>query len=926
MNFGVSTIYVIVVLLINIFLAFLLLIKRKDATRLSLVGLIVSISIWLITNDQVDLSDTVARALIWSRLVMIGPILIALMLLYFSLFFTRRKISGRTIALIAIPSALLLLFVATNQFVESVTIETWGINFSYGFLYYAFGAYFALYAVMAFTILISSYAHSQGIYKLQLRYVFLGLIFSAILASFSNIFLPIVGIQQFYYVGPFSVLIFLSFTTYAIVRHRLLDIRIIIVKSLVYFILIVFVAGSFAGITFLTGILFTETLGLGQFLTSGLVALIVVLLLDPIKNYVSRATDRIFFKAKIDYNAVLQELSSAMAELIEMDPLLESVARITREELKVESVLTIPRNRQGNYRSRVNRPPHDTSLVFSKDSELIKYLTSGQMSVTDSLERKIEDTTNPRERKRLEASRDDMQRAHAAVAAPIMRKGELTGVLFVGPKRSGDSFTLDELRMFKVLGPQLATALERARLFDEVKAFTEQLQQRVEAATKELRERNAYLIALQDVTALITRSFDFEKITQQIADAIANELGFLGGLLVFVDEDGRHVFPQAITQTPLIEKALKLLPKPFNEFKGDLYKEDTLDHRAIREGKRLVATKFSDVISPPVPKLIANGIQKLMGIRSIVLVPIFSEEKVVGAVDFALAKPENEITDREYEIMQALADQTGIAYRNWKYVERIREANRELEDANERLTQLDQAKTEFVSIASHQLRTPMTGIAGYLSMMVGGDFGKMSADHAKILKQLLDESQRMIRLINLFLNVSKIEAGKFELTFQPTQLEDVVEGEISELRKIAEKKGLALAFTRPKPGLPAVQADGDKLKDVILNLVDNAIKYTEKGSISVSMQKVDTRVLVSVKDTGIGIEPDEAKHLFQKFVRASGIAQIHPDGSGLGLFIAKKIVEAHGGSIWVESDGQNKGSTFYFAIPVKQQKSSVIAS
>ncbi|MFA6512446.1 MAG: ATP-binding protein [Patescibacteria group bacterium] len=905
-----------------VFILGVVILLRGKNQRTNIVFSLITLSafLWTVSNIFVDTSYTSSAALFWSRTALLGPIFIASLFVIFVSIFPSGVLSLQKKLFYSLPILPFLPFIYTNSNISAVKFVNGTVQATPGVLFYFVLVYFAVFFGFGFWTLIQKYRKSYGLQRQQITYVFLGFFLTVGIATFTNLLLPLFGIQNVQSLGPASTFFLISFIGYAIIRHRLLDISIIIRRSIVYVFLIAFVAGSFAGVTFLSGRLFSEALGLGQFLTSGLVALLVVLLLDPLKNYISRVTDKIFFKAKIDYSTVLQKLSTTMAEKIEMDPLLEEVAHITKEELKVESVITIPKNKQGNFRARVNRPPHDMSLILKQDSELIKFLSTGEISVLDSLERKIEDTTNDRERKKLEKSKEDMKLAHAAIAAPIMRKGELTGVFFIGPKKSGDSFSLEELRLFKVLGPQLATALEKARLFEEVKAFTAQLQQRVESATKELRERNAYLVALQDVSAAITRTFDFDKVTQEITNAIADELGFVGGLMVFLDNDGRNVFPQAITQTKITERALKLLPTNFKEFKGDLYKENTLDHRVIREGKRRITTQLSDVISPPVPKLIVKGIQKLLGIKTLVLVPIFSEDKAVGAIDFALAKEEKDISAREFEIMQALADQTGIAYRNWRYVERIKEANRQLEDANERLMQLDQAKTEFVSIASHQLRTPMTGIAGYLSMLVGGDFGKLIPEHGKILKQLLEESQRMIRLINLFLNVSKIEAGKFELTFQPTQLEDVVEGEVKELIRLAAEKKLKLTFNKPKKKLPLVTADGDKLKDVILNLVDNGIKYTAEGSIVVDMAKVGNEVHVSVKDTGIGIEPDDAKHLFQKFVRASGIAQIHPDGSGLGLFIAKKIVEAHGGSIWVESKGQGKGSTFFFAIPIEKAK------
>lgn len=298
-------------------------------------------------------------------------------------------------------------------------------------------------------------------------------------------------------------------------------------------------------------------------------------------------------------------------------------------------------------------------------------------------------------------------------------------------------------------------------------------------------------------------------------------------------------------------------------------------------------------------------------------VPIFSEQEIIGTIVFIVQKAKKEISEDEVQMMEALADQMGIVTRNVKLVEELRQTNAELGQANEHLKQLDEAKNEFISIASHQLRTPLTGIMGWLSMIVDGDFGEVDKEKLDILKQVLDASKRMVRLVNLFLNITKIEAGRFTLDQRPTQIEDLIQSEITEVVKLAEEKKLKLEFKKPGRKLPLISIDPDKLKDVVLNLMDNAIKYTEKGKITVAVERLDGEVQVSVKDTGRGIPPADAKRLFAKFVRGSGIAQVQPDGSGLGLYIAKKIVDAHGGQIWVESEGLGKGSTFIFTLPIK---------
>jgi signal transduction histidine kinase len=430
-----------------------------------------------------------------------------------------------------------------------------------------------------------------------------------------------------------------------------------------------------------------------------------------------------------------------------------------------------------------------------------------------------------------------------------------------------------------------------------------------------LEDRNRFLSAVSKVTNLISQTLDFKKVTQSIVDAIYTELGFIGGILLFLGESRHKVFPEAITNTPDTQKVLKLLPKPVHEYWGDYQTDRTMNVEAMKANQVRVGNRLEDFFSPPVPKLAAMAMQKFAGIKTIVSVPVVAENVVVGCIDFLIGKESGQLTRTEHDMMRALADQTGVVYQNIQLVRKIEESNAQLGEANVHLKELDQAKSEFVSIASHQLRTPMTGIMGYLSMIVGGDFGKLDAGLKKVLEQLLVASQRMIRLINLFLDVTKIESGKLTLDKQPTHLEDLIDKELMVLQKLASDKKLKLVYIKPKMPLPILLID-DKITDVVLNLVDNAIKYTEKGGITITSEREEQWVHVKIQDTGRGLDPKEAKGLFNKFVRGYGIAQVNPDGSGLGLYVARRLVEVHGGRIWVESEGPGKGSCFQFTLPL----------
>ncbi|MFH0829022.1 MAG: ATP-binding protein [Candidatus Kerfeldbacteria bacterium] len=660
-----------------------------------------------------------------------------------------------------------------------------------------------------------------------------------------------------------------------------------------------------------------------------IVAALIVFGLDPLKRVLSLATDRVFFKAKINYQETLRKLSEIVNTELDLNVLTERLQMTLSQELKLKSssiLLLEAFTGEDKFIADFSKGGSDAKpFTLTSDSPLVQYLRKKKhASLIESLERKIEDTPEEK-RKPLEDSKTEIERLGAALVAPVFAQDKLNAIIALGPKLSGDSFSDEDLQLIEVLSPQLGSAIQKAKLFEQVRKFGENLKIKVQEATEELRERNVSLVTLQKITTDMTQTLDFNKVSQHIADSVAMELGFVGAILVFLDDDGITLRARAITNTPLTAKVMKMLPKPFSSFVTRI--DDTVNknlaHEVVRNGQIRFSESFAEVISPPVPKMLADGMQKLMRVKTFIVVPIMSEGRAIGAIEVAARRKQEEISEHEIETIKSMADQLGIVSRNLKLFSQIQQTNQKLEEANKHLQVLDQAKSEFVSIASHQLRTPMTGIMGYLSMLVEGDFGKIEPKHLDILRSLLDESQRMIRLINLFLNVSKIEAGKFAIMKRSVHIEDLIEREVRELRKAAEDKKLKLAFIQPKKALPELFIDDDKMQDVLLNLIDNAIKYTAKGSVTVTAEEDDGGVTVSVKDTGIGIKKGDIRELFSKFVRAQGIAQLHPDGSGLGLFIAKSIVEGHGGHIWVESAGERKGSTFSFWLPVRNDTQTV---
>jgi PAS domain S-box-containing protein len=231
---------------------------------------------------------------------------------------------------------------------------------------------------------------------------------------------------------------------------------------------------------------------------------------------------------------------------------------------------------------------------------------------------------------------------------------------------------------------------------------------------------------------------------------------------------------------------------------------------------------------------------------------------------------------------------------------------------------IERMKTEFVSISAHQLRTPLSAIKWTLKMFLDGDLGELTKEQREFLEKIYQSNERMINLINDLLNVTRIEEGRY--LYRPV-LADIVpicQSVIDSYKEEIEKKKLKFRFEKPK-GLPKVRVDVEKISLAIQNLLENAIRYNrEGGGIEITLEEKEGKIKFSIRDTGIGIPKDQQHRVFTKFFRAPNAMRMETEGSGLGLFITKNIIEAHGGEIWFESE-EGKGTTFYFTLPVAQK-------
>lgn len=295
-------------------------------------------------------------------------------------------------------------------------------------------------------------------------------------------------------------------------------------------------------------------------------------------------------------------------------------------------------------------------------------------------------------------------------------------------------------------------------------------------------------------------------------------------------------------------------------------------------------------------------------------------------------KSGNAYSKQDLRIINIITDELLIAIQNALRFEeiqsfnitlqnRINDATAKLKRSNEKLKEMDETKDEFISMASHQLRTPLTSVKGYLSMVLDGDAGKVTDTQQQLLNQAYVSSQRMVYLIADLLNVSRLKTGKFVIDAAPTNLADMVESEIAQLTQVAKSRKLTLSFNKPE-NFPELMLDETKTRQVVMNFVDNAIYYTPSGGkIKIELQTDRSSVYFMVKDNGLGVPKAEQAHMFTKFYRAKNAQKARPDGTGLGLFMAKKVITDQGGTILFEST-ENKGSTFGFKFDLPANEKS----
>lgn len=451
---------------------------------------------------------------------------------------------------------------------------------------------------------------------------------------------------------------------------------------------------------------------------------------------------------------------------------------------------------------------------------------------------------------------------------------------------------------------------KRRQLERDIEHITAEMYRR----NRELAETNKTLSLLRTIDALVLEPHaSLKMVCEHIAEAIgqATDYPFVG-ILTRAARDKDEVVLRGISTA-----GLGIQMEPGYGLSRPL--RASLTHPWFSELTRANLIDLADKADETMVQFLNCSVEDLrrfknrLNLKSLYIVKLIARRQIVGLLVVGYLTPSANLAESDTKLLDHLSESIGVALDNKLLFDENQHVLRQIKESNAKLMALDEAKDDFISMASHQLRTPLTSVKGYISMVLEGDAGKISPQQQKLLSQAFTSSQRMVYIIADLLNVSRLRTGKFIMEPTPVNLADMVEQELAQLTDTAALHDLKLIYKKPA-NFPMLMLDDTKTRQIIMNFVDNAIYYTPpKGKIIVTVDDKPNSVELRVQDSGIGVPRSEQAHLFTKFYRAANARKARPDGTGLGLFMAKKVIVAQHGSVIFDSK-EGQGSTFGFIL------------
>ena len=425
----------------------------------------------------------------------------------------------------------------------------------------------------------------------------------------------------------------------------------------------------------------------------------------------------------------------------------------------------------------------------------------------------------------------------------------------------------------------------------------------------ELAVVNKNLSLLRKLYQISLLTLDPAQLSEKVSDTVRVDLNMETVGVFLYDDTQKSLVPFKFSSTDRFNMAItKIAPMLSvagiaNPEKNPFLREVILEH------KWKSTTELPDIWANEVDSESLAKLAEESHIKTTLVYPLVTQDKTIGMLVLGLNRSYEDLSQSEQDSITSLVDVVAVALDKALLYE-------QLQDANTQLLALDKARAEFISIASHQLRTPPATIKWYLGAILAGDFGVLADDLTAALKRTNVTNEAQISTIDDLLNASRIERGKLEFFFEKSPLEPVISALIEQMQPLAQMKKMTIEYIKPSATLPDILMDKEKVRQVVNNMIDNAIKYSKSGAIIVTLSSDATSLIVKIKDTGKGIAKQELDTIFEKYTRGHD-SVTHATGLGLGMYVAKVVVEQHNGKIWAESDGVGLGSTFAFSLPIE---------
>ena len=434
----------------------------------------------------------------------------------------------------------------------------------------------------------------------------------------------------------------------------------------------------------------------------------------------------------------------------------------------------------------------------------------------------------------------------------------------------------------------------------------------------QLSYQNKLLTALRHLDIAAVPITEVEPVCQEIVDVIHEELGYFFGAIALIDNEAGGLRRVAISNYPELSEVVSRLPIEYKKQVVPLNQTDNLLIKTLQKGRSIYTKRLYDIQAGIFPPELSDQLQKTLKIKGLFVYPLIAKHGPIGVIYYCTLIEREKFSQFEFGIMEEFTREVSMVLDNVFLYHHLKETSGQLTEANRKLKELDQLKDDFVSIASHELRTPMTVIRSYAWMALHRSDVPLTKTMEKYVARILISTDRLINLVNDMLNVSRIESGRIEINPEPVDLISLAKDITDELyfSKLPEKKVELIVLEKP---IPKVLADPEKLRQVFLNLVGNSLKFTPVGGKIVFDFFTDGQVIeTSVSDSGVGMSKEDLSKLFSKFGKLdnSYTAAATSGGTGLGLYISKKLVELMHGKIWANSEGLGEGSTFTVSLPV----------